>query len=486
MTITVLETSLYVLDMRARMPFRYGIAALTALPHLFVRTEVDVDGVRQVGVASDGLAPKWFTKDPTTTFAADVADMLTVIEHAGALALSVGGAATVFALWQQIDGAQRRWAAAEGFPPLLAGFGVSLIERAIIDAFCRATRTPFATAVHTNTLGVQLGALHPSLGAFRPGELLPAQPLPAVAVRHTVGLSDPLTAAEIAPGERLDDGLPQSLEESIRRYGIRYFKVKLLAQPDHDLARLRAMLRVLAACDSEFRITLDGNEQYGSVAGFADFWLRLQADRSLSPLVQRLLFVEQPWPRHLALDTAFGAELRAWRDRPLLIIDESDSEVGSLPQALDFGYAGTSHKNCKGVIKGIANACLLEAVRRQDPSSPAILSGEDLANVGPIAVQQDLAVMATLGIGHVERNGHHYFRGLSMYPEAVQQQALTAHPDLYRPSSRQFPTMAIAAGQLPLASVNAAPFGVGFAFDATRFQPVAAWREAAERSRQYE
>ena len=480
MQLRVLETSLHVLDMRARLPFRYGIATLTALPHLFVRVELEVNGARQTGVASDGLAPKWFTKDPTTSFAADVADMLTVIEHAAALAQAQGPAVSVFALWQPIDASQRRWAAEQGFPPLLASLGVSLIERAIIDAFCRATRTPFSSAVRANTLGLRLGAIHSVLGNGTPEEFLPAQPLPAVAVRHTIGLSDPLTTAEIPPDERLDDGLPQSLEESIRLYGLTFFKVKVLAQPEQDLDRLRSILRVLVACRVDFRLTLDGNEQFGSVDSFAAFWRRLQADRTLAPLVQRVLFVEQPWPRHLALEPAFGAELRAWTDRPVLIIDESDAEPGSLPLALALGYAGTSHKNCKGVIKGIANACLLESLRRQHGSNAFVLSGEDLANVGPIALLQDLAVMATLGIGHVERNGHHYFRGLSMYPTAVQQQALAAHPDLYRLSRQQFATLAIAAGRLPLASVNAAPFGVGFALDVGRYIPVSAWRKAVE------
>jgi hypothetical protein len=407
---------------------------------------------------------------------------VTVIEHAATLALMRGAAPTVFGLWQEVDANQRQWAATRGFPPLLAGFGVSLVERAMIDGFCRATHAPFAAAVHANTLGLQLGELHPTLAAAEPMQFLPPQPLPAITIRHTVGLSDPLTSAEIMPDERLDDGLPQSLEESIRRYGLTHFKVKVLAQPERDIDRLRSILQVLLACDVDFRLTLDGNEQFGSVGSFAAFWQRLLADRLLAPLVQRLLFVEQPWPRHLALEAAFGAELRAWIDRPAIIIDESDGAIDSLPQALVLGYAGTSHKNCKGVIKGIANACLLESLRRSNRSKAFVLSGEDLANVGPVALQQDLAVMATLGIAHVERNGHHYFRGLSMYPAAVQRQALRAHHDLYRSSSQQFASLAIAMGQISLASVNASPFGVGFAFDATQYSPVAAWRDAAVRN----
>jgi hypothetical protein len=91
----------------------------------------------------------------------------------------------------------------------------------------------------------------------------------------------------------------------------------------------------------------------------------------------------------------------------MLIIDESDAELDSLPRALALGYHGTSHKNCKGVFKGIANACLLEALRRQSGGDRLVMSGEDLANIGPVALLQDLAVVATLGVSSVERNGHH-------------------------------------------------------------------------------
>ena len=59
------------------------------------------------------------------------------------------------------------------------------------------------------------------------------------------------------------------------------------------------------------------------------------------------------------------------------------------------------------------------------------MSGEDLANIGPVALLQDLAVVASLGVRSVERNGHHYFAGLSAFPRAVQQQILTHHGDLY-------------------------------------------------------
>ncbi|HCK51670.1 MAG TPA: hypothetical protein DIC23_00540, partial [Planctomycetaceae bacterium] len=89
-----------------------------------------------------------------------------------------------------------------------------------------------------------------------------------------------------------------------------------------------------------------------------------------------------------------------------------DARNDSLALALELGYHGTSHKNCKGVFRGVINACLIEFLNRQnnvgDRESRYIMSGEDLANIGPVALLQDLAVASSLGITSIERNGHHY------------------------------------------------------------------------------
>jgi hypothetical protein len=70
----------------------------------------------------------------------------------------------------------------------------------------------------------------------------------------------------------------------------------------------------------------------------------------------------------------------------------------------------------------------------------------------------------------VERNGHHYFKGLSMFPPQVQQQVLRAHADLYRATSDGWPALKIDSGAIALDSVNTAPFGVGFELDVTPFR----------------
>ena len=145
------------------------------------------------------------------------------------------------------------------------------------------------------------------------------------------------------------------------------------------------------------------------------------------------------------------------------------------PLALSCGYAGTSHKNCKGVFKGVANACLIAHRRRREPNARYVISAEDLSNIGPVALMQDTAVVASLGIPHAERNGHHYFRGLSMLPDELQAQVLGAHGDLFRRHELGFVTTRIEGGKSDVGSVVDAPFGVGYPFDPSVFTPLGEW-----------
>ena len=100
------------------------------------------------------------------------------------------------------------------------------------------------------------------------------------------------------------------------------------------------------------------------------------------------------------------------------------------------------------------------------------MSGEDLCNVGPVALLQDLAAMAALGINSVERNGHHYLAGLSQFPASTQQQILAHHDDLFRPSKAGWPTLRIEQGEIRLDSVNQSPLGVEFVLEVEQFERV--------------
>jgi hypothetical protein len=475
MSITVEKTELFLRNLTLRIPFRFGIVLMTHTPHLIMRLTARINGHTVRGYAADNLIPKWFTKDPHTAYRDEINDMFAVIEHA-AQVVELVEAPTVFALWRHVRQAQEKWAREAAIPPLLAGFGVSLVERALIEAWCRHTGKPFGATVLDGDLGLQLGEVHPELKGRSAQEFLPAQLLRKITARHTVGLADALTADDFtADAPSPHDGLPAALDEIIRTYGLTHFKIKLSGDVQRDRARLRRIAEVIAREASACRFTLDGNENFQAVAPFRALWEGLHADPMLAHFLDGLIFVEQPFYRGVALSDALTAELLAWKERPPIIIDESDAELDSLPRALAGGYAGTSHKNCKGIFHGLASACLIAHRQAQQPDRPLHLSAEDLTNLGPIAVQQDLAVAAALGITHAERNGHHYFAGLSQFPATIQKAALQHHGDFYTRHRDGFPTVSVKSGVIDIGSVVDAPFGVGYEPDLEGFIPRADW-----------
>ena len=447
--------------MRTRFPFRFGIASMVEVPHVFAHVDACCDGQETRGLASDFLPPKWFSKDPDTSHARDLPGLTASLEHAADAARGLD-AESPFAAWQRLRAAHEEWTRSEGVPALLAQFGTSLVERALIDAFCRAHGRSFGEALLGDELGVELGSVHPELEGSRCSDwLAPARP--RTTVRHTVGLGDALEDSDLEPEEVVGDGLPQTLVDTIRTYGLTHFKLKVCGALDVELPRLVRIAEILEREAPEYRVTLDGNEQFSDVASFRADYDAYRGEQSLADGLlsdERLLFVEQALHRDTALDDAVGDALSGWREAPPMIIDESDASTASLRRAIELGYRGTSHKNCKGVFKGIANRCLIEWLRRsRNDGRPWIMSGEDLTNIGPIALVQDLAVMAALGIEHVERNGQHYLAGLSMFPTALQERVLEAHGDLYQTHQAGFAALRIEAGRLELSSILAAPFG---------------------------
>ena len=472
--IAVEEIRLWSVELRTRMPFRYGIATMTTLPHVFARVRLNIDGVSTVGTTSENLPPKWFTKDPDASVDAEIEEMLTVIRAARSHAEDLEGN-SVFSLWEQLYTRQRLWGEARKLPPLLVHLGTALMEKAFIDAACKAWLMPFGEALRADRFAIDLGFFHLEMKGRQVAEFLPEKPLASVYARHTVGLGDPLRRADVIPGERIDDGLPQALQDCIAFYGLKHFKIKVTGDIGDDTPRLRSLAEVLSdACAGEFAVSLDGNEQFRDLKSFVEYWTQLASDRMLEPILRRTLFLEQPFHRNVALRSGMDGLGRLLPDLPPLIIDESDGDIGSLARALELGYAGTSHKNCKGVFKGIANACLLRYRKRQsvETGNGYLLSGEDLANVGPIALTQDLAVQAALGVTSVERNGHHYFSGLSIFPASIWQPITAFHEDLYVMSGHGWPRVDIRSGSISLGSVNAAPFGLGYEVDLSECDPL--------------
>jgi len=466
MSISFLNYEINILNMDARMPFKYGIATLTSLPHLFLEIELEVDGKVKKGIASDGLAPKWFTKDPNTSFKDDIYEMINVIKIAAETAIQISSASTVFDFWLELYQKQCEWGKEKNRPGLLSSFGVSMVERAMISAFSSAKEKPFHKLI--NLLGFQVNRIFPDLDNKLIEKALPKEPLSSAEIRHTVGLADYLREDEIPFEELVNDGLPQSLEENVRVYGIKKLKIKLFGDLEKDLPRLLKISDIMKELNQEFSFTLDGNEFFTSATSFKEYWQSLSKKEQIKNFLSKLIFIEQPIHRDYALSNECGECLQNWPDKPKMIIDESDGELYSAHKALELGYSGSSHKNCKGIFKSLANLCLFY-------ENNNILSAEDLCNAGPVALHQDLAIVAVLGIRHVERNGHQYMPGLSMFSDDIQNQILEAHPDLYN-SNLDFPSLKIEDGKITLSSINNSPLGVGINLETNQFTALEDWK----------
>jgi L-alanine-DL-glutamate epimerase-like enolase superfamily enzyme len=436
---------------RARLPFRFGASLVTGADLLTCRVRCETgDGRSSHGWSADLLVPRWFRKDLARTPEQDAAALVASAERAAA-AFVGGPAQSPFRLWWQAF-TQCLSGTAPDAPDLLErGFGVALVERAVLDAACRRAAVPFPRALRDDLFGFEPAAVDPGLAGWDWQRSLP-EPRRSIAVRHTVGMLDPLRARELAPGQRIGDGLPQALDEYIAAHGLRWFKVKVGQGPAADRARLLQLAALFADLDLAPGLTLDGNEQFADLGALAELLAGVAAEPAGRRLLHGLRWIEQPLARKPASAPAPADLARVTAFAPL-VLDEGDALPDSFARAAASGYRGVSVKACKGVFRALCNfgRCL---------RTPGLFqTGEDLTNLPVLALQQDLCLAAVLGLEHVERNGHHYFRGLDHLPAALQQAALVRHPDLYRASGAGA-CLRIDGGALQLDSVLAAP---GFA-----------------------
>ncbi|MBP7565064.1 MAG: mandelate racemase [Burkholderiaceae bacterium] len=460
---------------RLRLPFRFGVITVTEGVQAIVRVRVRLDDGREAtGYAAEALAAKWFDKNPQLSDDDNRHQLRRTLQLTRDAYLQAGPM-TAFGLHAHHYPALIAACAAEQSPPLVASYGPALLDRAVLDALCRALGMSFFDAMRANLPGLD-ATLTPDLAGFDlPAMLADLAPLPSIEVRHTVGLVDPITAADQAPGTRVNDGLPETLEEVIATYGNRYFKLKVSGQLDADIDRLARIAAVLDAQGTPYHVTLDGNEQYGDAAAIAALWERAQATPALARLVASTLLIEQPIKRQQALAEPVDALAR---HRPV-IIDESDGEIDAFVRARALGYTGVSTKSCKGLYKSLLNLARCRMWNAAEGRDRYFMSAEDLTMQPGTAVQQDLVLVSLMGITHVERNAHHFIDGFDGRPPAEAREFLAAHPDLYQDT--QGPVrLRLMQGQLALDSLAAPGFGSGVSpqLDSTAAMPAAAWPAA--------
>jgi L-alanine-DL-glutamate epimerase-like enolase superfamily enzyme len=438
-------------------PFRFGVVTIREASQAFVRVEIEVEGegkgrARAVGASAELLAPKWFDKRPHLSPEATVDELRRSLTIARELYLGQPGMRTAFDLHAACIGAQYEACAKEDIPPLAASFGPAEIDKAILDALLRAARLNLFDGMAENIAGMD-ARLSPDLSDDDIASFLSGRrQLARVAVRHTVGLDDTIEG---------NGGVADLHENS----GARYFKLKLGGNPDQDAVRLAAIAKALTALPYDYKVTLDANEQYADLDALRALTERLDRDAALRPIAAKLLYLEQPLPRDITRQTPLGS--LASRD---IIIDEADDSYDAFPAARALGYRGISSKSCKGLYKSIINA--VRAAKWSGEGQTFFVSGEDLTCQAGLAVQQDLALGALIGVTHAERNGHHYVDGFADTPPEEAEAFCKAHPDLYRNDGGTV-RLAIHDGDLLTGSLTVPGFASSVHPDWSTMQPLA-------------
>jgi L-alanine-DL-glutamate epimerase-like enolase superfamily enzyme len=234
-------------------------------------------------------------------------------------------------------------------PKLCTLVVASAFDAAIHDAFGKAhgvsSYATYGAAFMPHDLSEDLGP------AFR-GEYLDryvaATPQPTMPVFHSVGASDPIEPSDVRV--RIDDGLPNTLEEWIAQDGLIRFKIKLNGgNLEADFERVVRIDRVVdraltARRVHDWKYCLDFNEGCPNVGYLLEFLRRL---REATPSgFERILYIEQPTSRDLRRDQA-NVMHEAAKLRPV-VVDEALTDLESLLLAREMGYTGVALKACEG------------------------------------------------------------------------------------------------------------------------------------------
>jgi hypothetical protein len=466
--LTIREVLTYEWPFKLRLPFRFGAVTHTHGRQAVVRVRIRLSNGREGwGVAAESLAAKWFEKDPTYTDEENHDQLRKAIEIAAERYLAAP-ANTAFGHFADGYSAQLAAGNQARLNPLVASFGPALVDRAVLDALLRLSGLSFFEGMRQNIAGMRPHAVIPDLTGFDFDAFLASlEPVQQVAARHTVGLVDPITAADQAPGTRVDDGLPETLEEVAETYRHRYWKLKVGGDVAADIDRLSRIASVLDRSPEPYFATLDGNEQYADPEGVLALWRRMQETPALRRLCASILFIEQPIKRAVAL----SRDVRMLAIMKPVIIDESDGELGAFNTATGLGYTGVSSKACKGFYKSLINLARCRLWNQDAKVERYFMSAEDLTTLAGTCVQQDLALIALLGLTHVERNGHHFVDGFAGRSPAEAAAFAAAHPDLYAPSPHG-PRLRIENGLLQIGSLACKGFGAAVEPDYSSLPPM--------------
>ncbi len=312
-------------------------------------------------------------------------------------------------------------------PELAVLLASSPIEAALFDAHGKAAGMSSYAMLSREFLSHDL-AHYLGEDAYRGiflGDLISTSPVASMPLYHLVGALDPLTVSDIANG--VGDGVPETLNDWIRRDGLTHLKIKLGGDDiDWDVERVvrtyRTAIEARPGSDEDWAFSLDFNEKCEN----EEYVLSVLSGIGMYEphALHALQYIEQP--THRDLQRLPTITMNRVRERIPVVIDESLVSLKSLRMAIQQGYSGIALKACKGH----AEALLLGAVANHEN---LFLCVQDLTCVGASLLHSASLAAHIPGVTAIESNGR-------QYAPIANERWLTRFRDFFEVRGGQVPT----------------------------------------------
>ena len=444
--VRVVATALYFLEVKNRIPLKFGPETTTEVTCARARVRVaDRSGRTAEGWGETPLGVQWVW--PSSLPYARRHERLKAfcIRLAEAWATFPGTGHPVEVgydfkehqlptLREKADVAEA--ASGEAMPWLAALVCCSLFDIAVHDAYGRLVGQPVYDTYTAEFMNRDLAAFLTPVPGSRvsfagkyPRDFLMAAPPAHVRAWHLVGGLDLLDPSE-RTGKEPDDGYPVLLPDWIAQDGLHCLKIKLRgtdAAWDYD--RIIRVGRIAIAHDvdwlsADFNCTVTESEY---VTALLDR-LRDEAPR----VYGMLLYVEQPFPYDLE---KHQIDVRAISARKPLFLDESAHDWRVIRLGRELGWSGVALKTCKTQTEALLSCAWARA-------HGMTLMVQDLSNPMLAQIPHTLLAANVGTIMGVETNAMQFFPAASL-PEAA------VHPGLYERRS----------GMVDLSTIRGAGFG---------------------------
>src|SRR5215475_4537251 len=284
-------------------------------------------------------------------------------------------------------------------PKLCALVAASPFDAAIHDAFGkvhnRSCYQTYGRDLMSRDLSAYLNA--DFKGEYLDRYILP-KPKPQIAMFHSVGGADAVPPSELK--ERINDGLPETLDEWVEYNGLTHIKIKLQGEDlKWDVERTVNIDRVASETRPkvDWKYCVDFNERCPNVDYVLEY---LRKVKDITPAgFERILYLEQPTARDLKANRQ-NVMHEAAKLRPV-VIDESLTDLESLLLAREMGYTGVALKACKGQ----SQAMLMAAAARK---YKMFLTVQDLTCPGASLIHSVGIAARVPGVAGVEANSRQY------------------------------------------------------------------------------